>query len=374
VVSLQQGVQNFVDSVECFILSNNPWVNGSARALRPEARAIFNDRINEARRARGCDPIDDVEPPPPPFQGGQCGVPYLVRVRPIVNGTPSNVQGLTLRGPLGGPIQTQSGNTFSFAFTAQGRAGTFAGDCLTPNFTPGTEVVSSINTDPSNEVTFEIVELRRCDNLPDTCGDPPIVYPPPTNINIDGDVTYNIEGDTEVTVNIPFVFAPIEVNFDGTLNVPFSFELGGINFSGNFDIAPELNVTINPPRLDPGEGQDTDTLPPGDEEEEVQPRQFDQKIIGVAVVSSLVGEQQLTTIATQNIPNIFAPRAGSIKFAYSIGAATFWSNDIDIKGARVFIPCPFQRGADAVSVSPAPGVAVQWREIVGPPIATVADL
>jgi len=92
------------------------------------------------------------------------------------------------------------------------------------------------------------------------------------------------------------------------------------------------------------------------------------------VQSSLSGEQQLTTIATQNIPTIFAPRAGSIKFAYSVGASTFWSNDIDVKGGRVFIPCPFSQGADAVAVSPAPGVVLNWVEITGPALATVADL
>lgn len=164
------------------------------------------------------------------------------------------------------------------------------------------------------------------------------------------------------------------MDFNGNFRLPFTFDFGGNTFTGNFNLNPEFSLTINPPALPPGSDQGTDELPPGDPADEVEPLPVDEKIIGVVVTSSIVGEQQFTTILTQGMPNILAPRAGSIKFAYSLGATTFWSNDIDVKGDRIFIPCPFSQGADAVVVSPAPGVALQWVPISGPPLATKADL
>jgi len=191
-------------------------------------------------------------------------------------------------------------------------------------------------------------------------------------VNID--VTYNNEEGDTVNVTLPFIFSPINVDATGRFNIPFTFNAGGVNFSGTLQIAPEFNVTINPPTAPRATDDPVDELDPGPPEDEVEPVELDEKIIGVVVTATLTGEQQLTTIATQNIPTILAPRGGSIKFAYSFGAATFWSDDIDVKGGRTFIPCPFSQGADAVAVSPAPGVVVNWVPIRGFPLATVADV
>jgi len=376
-VSLNEAIRSFIEGVECQILANNPFVNGSAFNLRPEAREVFNDRIKIARRLRGCDPIDDPETPPPPFEGGQCNEEIYAGVieweSGPVNSPSVSARAFVCRGPVVGAFANGGPSSpVGVGITARGAGLTGQQQPSCPVFPPATGLPIEYRPFVNGARNPRIVSLIACGQ--DNCGDPAPIYPPPTTINIDTDITYNIEGDTEVTVNVPFIFAPIKVNIDGSLRIPFTFDLGGFTLSGNFTLAPEVNVTINPPRMPTGEGQDTEDFEPGPPDETVEPVPPDEKIIGVVVLATLAGEQRLTTIATNFIPDIFAPRAGSIKFAYSFGATTFWSDDIDVKGARSFIPCPFSQGADAVAVSEAPGVVVTWREIRGFPLATVADL
>jgi len=114
---------------------------------------------------------------------------------------------------------------------------------------------------------------------PDNCGNIDPIYPPPTTININQDITYEVE-NTDVTVNIPFIFAPIVVDIDGSLRVPLTFSLGGFTLSGSFTLAPEFNLTINRPRMPSGEGQETEVFEPSPPDETVDPVPPEEKIIG----------------------------------------------------------------------------------------------
>jgi len=221
---------------------------------------------------------------------------------------------------------------------------------------------------------FGGVTVERIDGLPDDCGGPPPIFPPPVNIDIDVDVTYNIDDGTEVTVTIPFIYAPITTDINGFFRIPFTFEFGGIEFSGNIGFNPEFNVNLDPQTGPRGIDSPLTDLPGPDVEVPVSPSTYRQRVVGVLVQSVLVGEQQLTTIFTENIPQILAPRCGSVKFGYAIAGRSFWSPDIDIKDRNCFIPCPFSQGADTVAASPAPGVALNYVPIFGAPLATVADL
>lgn len=359
-----------VQGLQCQILAANEYVAGAVGRFNPVTRITAPIALNGIRRLLGCPQNGDFETPPPPFIGGQCEC-GLYGINARVQGTSDQTGNPFVRELTGiffGPIS----NLVRFA-PAEFRFG-HRGQYFDESSTCGEPQFSNIPIGfPSGDAAVTLFEVVIFPASGD-CGNPPIDYPPPSNFTTNTNITYNIDNGDEVTVTVPFVFAPITANFNGTLRIPFTFDLGGIEFSGNIDLGPDFDVTINPPALPPASGDDTDTLPPGDPADEVDPLPLDQKIIGVAVSSSIIGEQQLTTILTQGMPNILAPRAGSIKFAYSLGIATFWSSDIDVKSDRTFIPCPFSQGADAVVVSPAPGVAVQWVPIRGFPLATTQDV
>lgn len=367
------------NAIACPVLAANDFVLGSVGSFIPGLNQPALAAINALRSLYGCDPADDVQPPLPDFNGGQCSARYTFNASgtgPTSGGGGQcgpGTQNINVTNSLWGPIGNVRRGTF-FCSGDNGEASNWVVSAF------GTSAQGQPNPTASDFVVLQnaysatLSGFTRVDGQPDNCGDPDPIYPPPTTFNFNTDITYNNEEGDEVTVTIPFVFAPIQVDFNGNFRLPFTFDFGGNTFTGNFSLDPEFNLTINPPGLPPGSDQGTEDLPPGDPGDEVEPLPITEKIIGVVVTSSIVGEQQFTTILTQGMPNILAPRAGSIKFAYSLGVSTFWSNDIDVKGDRIFIPCPFSQGADAVVVSPAPGVALQWVPISGPPLATKADL
>jgi len=224
---------------------------------------------------------------------------------------------------------------------------------------------------PDGQDSISSLSFERLDGQPE-CGDPDPVYPPPINFTTNIDVTYNIDDGTEVTVTIPFIFAPITANFNGTLRIPFTFDFGGFEFSGNINL-PDFNLTINPPSIPPGSGDDLEPVG-GDDGDTIPPLPPEEKIIGVVVNSAIANPGRVSSVDFEAAPDIIIPRAASVKFAYSIGAATFWSSDIDVKTLRAFIPCPFSQGADAVVVTPYIGLTSTSVPIRGFPLATTGDL
>lgn len=362
-----------IQGLQCQLLGANEYIVGSVGRFAGPVRDRALDGLKAQRRLLGCDPAEDVDPPAPPFTGGQCDGPYLLNVTRDFGGSITTFTTL-VHGPIGGVRAfVDGGQTKTQAFVRDARAGqstcgsTFPGDPAW--FDLGSNTGSPIGG------TVTVNSASPCPGNPDSCGDPPPVYPPPVNVDYDIDITYQPDFGPEITVPITVDFSPTEVNFNGDLQFPFNFDFGGFEFTGNLSFNPEVNVRINPPsRLPRGTGQPTETLPPQVDPQPVEPAEFDRIIIGVAVQSTIVGEQQFTTIDQTGQPEIFAPRSASVKFAYSIGIATFWSSDIDVKGRNVFIPCPFSQGADAVNVSPAPGVAVTFQPVYGFPLATAEDV
>lgn len=104
-------------------------------------------------------------------------------------------------------------------------------------FTPKNRLaVRSVNSVQGNQTFFsqqnnndwiwyEITSIRVTvvGGGPDTCGDPPLQYPPtaPTTIDYTTNITVNNNDGTDLT--IPLVYAPIDFNF------PMNFDLGGID-------------------------------------------------------------------------------------------------------------------------------------------------
>jgi len=373
VVSFLEGVRNANKAINCFLLSAGGNILGAVASL-PGGSPEFVDNTTKAlRRLAGCDPEDDPVLPEPAFSGGQCSVRYLLNVSFTFGGGGVQTVNVVANGPVGGisvlgpPDGTQTVNIISRGATQGACSNSFP-----PIVASGPSAFTSGSA--ANLRNPTINTISRCDGQPDDCGSIPPVFPPATFIDVDVDVTYNIDEGPEVTVNIPFVYAPITTDIYGNFRIPFTFNFGGIEFSGSTQVAPEFNVTINPPPAPRGTDSPVTDLPGPDDEIPVTPSTFAERVVGVVVQSALVGEQQLTTIFTENIPQILAPRCGSVKFGYAIAGRSFWSPDIDIKDLNCFIPCPFSQGADTVAASPAPGVVLNYVPIFGAPIATVADL
>jgi len=360
-----EGLRRATKAVDCSLLSATGAVLGAAGSLPGGDPTFVVNSVKALRRLRGCDPAFDPEPTPPSFQGGQCPVIYTLTYSYnviLTDGTlqqPPITQTALVQGPVsnfrgeGSPSFQSIFITEASGQSAQLRSGNCAQGCF------------------ANPL---VVSLVRQDGLPDDCGSLPPTFPPPGDTTINIDVTYNIEEGPDIDVTVPLVFSPFFIDFNGDFNFPFSFEFGDIGFTGNVEFTPQFNFTINPQPGPIGTDNPVDELPDEEPEIPVEEPPPGQTVVGVVVQSRLIGEQQLTTIATDNIPQILAPRCGSVKFGYRIAGRSYWSPDIDIKDLNCFIPCPFSQGAATVAASPAPGVALDFVPIFGSPLATVADL
>jgi len=371
-VSLITGVAEGLRRVACGVLAAQDYVNGSLGNIYPPGSVLPGIAIRALRRINGCDPTDDPELPQPPVVGGQCPVFYFFdyQQRQVdANGVGS--WGSTIFQALPGPLIF--GKADPEANEDCGDTGLVFTNARVSSGTAANTIVLSLGCADVGP-GWRIIRLERTDGLPDDCGDPPAPFPPPSPINIDVDVTYNIDDGTEVDVTIPFIFAPIVTDINGSFYAPFTFEFGGIEFSGNVELSPNFNVTINPPAAPIGTDSPLTDLPGPEDEVPVEPPPPGEVVVGVVVQSRLIGEQQLTTILTSDIPQILVPRCGSVKFGYRIGGRSFWSPDIDIKDLNCFIPCPFSQGAATVAASPAPGVVLNYVPIFGSPLATLEDV
>jgi len=387
-VSFLEGLRNANKAINCFLIGTGGNILGGVASLPGGSPEFIENTTKALRRLAGCDPAEDPEPPPPQFSGGQCeGVNYTVSyvtvdrtsTQFICNDFTNPITRSDMVGgatPYIGPIGPIT--EVLIDFPGSQLTGIQSFEVMTGG---GMRFLNLGGSSQRNyfkacgpSYRFSDFTITRSDGNPDTCGDEGPVYPPPVPIEIDIDVTYNIDDGTEVTVTIPFIYAPITTDINGYFRIPFTFEFGGIEFSGNIGFNPDFSLTINPPTGPRGIDSPFTDLPEEEPEIPVEQAPPDERVIGVVVQSVLVGEQQLTTIFTEDIPQILAPRCGSVKFGYAIGDRSFWSPDIDIKDLNCFIPCPFSQGADTVAASPAPGVVLNYSPVFGSPLATVADL
>jgi hypothetical protein len=209
-------------------------------------------------------------------------------------------------------------------------------------------------------------------SAPDDCGDPPIVPPGFTGgpQTVEGDTIINIDESTNITVPTTAVFAPIFVDLNGSVNIPVSINLGGIELSGTIELFPDFKVELFPNGLNPGAGsggEDDDLVEPDPSGPETPPDDEDdvRRIIGVQITAQVPSSGLPTEILFDGGPDIFAPRVGSCKFLVLVNDFSGWTNDIDIKGTEIYIPCPVPQGAIAVRCSPVPGVSLQWSPVRG---------
>lgn len=373
-----------IQGLQCQLLDGNEaFVNSVGRFSGPlRSRAL--EGINATRRLLGCNPAEDPAPPPPPFEGGQCLCSvYLVRVnisyQSFTNDPVSTFLERRVTGPfLGATVVNDPGSSTSrplYTFTAN-NVSEFASTSPTcrPEGTVTNREFRPSQTSPgTNPITVDSIVVTLISG-PDDCGSPEPIYGPPAPRPIDIDITFEPDFGPEITVPVTFNFQPVEINFNGTFRIPFNFDFGGFEYSGNVNFNPTANVTINPPSVNPGDGQGTEDQGEDEPGETVPPKPPEQKIIGVVVTATDVDSTRVSQIFNPGMTPTYAPRLGSVKFVYSLGGATFFSSDFDIKDRRTFIECPFSQGADAAIASPQPGIQLTFTEIRGYALATVADV
>jgi len=346
---------------------------GDAFAL---ASSVTFSPLNTLNVANGlgallCDlPPDNLSAPAPAFTGGQCvGVNYSVTIRsevfpfadcstfgPSISvlGFPGPIRGLVTRteNPTG-PLCTPGGNAVYLRYGSN----------------PIQEIIVA---GAGYGATASILSVAREDGQPDLCGDPPPVYPdPPPGYDFGGDITYNIDESTEITVPVIGIFAPIYVALDGSLRIPVTIDVGGVDFSGEVTIAPEFNVEIKPTGVRPGPGKPDgdddgqggdDPVPVPEDEDDANP------IIGVLVFSQLVNDPNATGLDSEGGPNLLVPRIGSVQFAIKTGNSIGWTADQDVKNLESYVPCPAPQGAIAVRVTPLSGVTRTFVPVRGKPL------
>jgi len=321
-----------------------------ARVSRLPRVGLYDDLSDSLYRWQ-CGPEDDrPQLPPPPFEGGQCPVTYLVD---LVNTSTTAPFPATGQAFVTGPIK---------------------GVRTDPGINPGTifvvvEGASDVGFRTGNEgELWSISGVSRFDNQPDNCGDPPPIQPPVTPVEINIDIDY----DGGSVTNIPITIGPFFVAIGGAIYAPVEINLPDVNLTGNlnitpeFSFSPEFNLNIggvetgpdsDPPPDDPG-GPGSEE--PGEPEDEPSD---DRRIIAILCAGRIEDDARATGIYQEVGPDIYAPRLASVRFGTVIDRTVFWSNDIPIKGLRSVIECPIPWGASTVVLNAEPGVAMSYSPV-----------
>jgi len=222
-----EGVKSALRFAPCIALGNAEWAYGAAGRIFPFGPAEEGVAVVRAlRRFIGCNPDNDPEEPSPEFDGGQCDGQLYIGTAQYENQNGIVPVSWKAFGPIGGFVLGSSGGTpgaglisrgslvsSSQSFTCAGGNPTLLPSPIYEQFVSSSQIISA-----------SLTSIFPCGN--DDCGDIPPVLPPPTNINIDIDVTFNNEEGDEINVTIPFIFAPINVDINGRFNIPFTFEFG----------------------------------------------------------------------------------------------------------------------------------------------------
>jgi hypothetical protein len=284
---LQAGVQNF-----CKAYGNN--------------QAVFNLSFVGPAADEICAPYFSQQglPAPsskPPYTGGQCAVQYLVKTSGQRKDglSPWTDVEVAVIGPLGEIAFSKPGDGFG-VFIRNGAGNLQA---ISPYTTPFNEVI--LTAGPT---------VRRPNNAPDTCGDPPPVFKPsggPTyNFGDNVSVTNNDGSVTNVSVGAP------SVSLNGELNIPVN--VGGVS----------VNLGGGSPEVGPAATKPTQAKPPidgGDNDEnggDFPPEDGTFEYIGaiVEILSTPAGEGSIVG----TFPNTIYPRTvGNARLKLAVGGQDF---------------------------------------------------
>lgn len=346
----------------CAVFAANESVNALLSPVFGDSLGLYPASSGLRRKLCSDDPANDPMYVPE-FTGGQCpNVLYRVDYEFRNGSNPFVPAVLFERGPLSISNALGSGDA-----DAQCQPGaTFTRKTLV-GFNGVTRVLSSgCNTDS------RVVAVGPQGGGPNNCGDPPPPPgPPPGPVEFPTDITYNIDGDTTINVPVNLIFAPAYVNADFGIEIPVDITVDGLEFKGEATFSPEFNLTFEPKGVQPGPGVPDDDddgggggggTPVPENEDDFTP------IIGVLVFSEVVSENKASVLESEDGPNIYAPRIGSVQFAIKTGNSIGWTADQDVKNLESYVPCPAPQGAIAVRVTPAPGISRTFTPVRGQPL------
>lgn len=342
------------------------------------------------------DPESAPTSPPPPFTGGQCDCAiYQINytweqwVSPGVS-QPRPQSFARVYGPITS-IQTRSpGNNINGDPGFQFFTATCKGSAFFSCGSPGTQVnlLASAGRDIRSAT---IVSVDPFGGSPNNCGDPesppPNLLPPGENQTED-DIEFTDDNDVNVTVPVIFIYGTANINVKGEVIIPVDVQIGpntlelNLNFNtGDVNIGPSF-PTNNPGNGSGGRGtncecddrpivEDDDDEPDNGvpEPTELEDKESDERVIIGAIVTVTNDSNEIGEVNGDpyNAPDIAVPRFGDLMFEVRIGGRTAWLNDIPVKLARVYIPCPWEGGALRVVGIPKPGVV--WT--INPVYSTV---
>jgi len=349
----------------CALFATNEAVNALVSPILGDSGGLYPLTSGLRRKLCSDDPANDPQPEVP-FTGGQCaGTIYQIEWTINDPGNPPNNQINDRPGPLSlsralNPDDTSEGCPEGLSFNRY---------TMLSGGTP-------LGLGSGCGVTVTNIVITPLFGGPDNCGDPDPEPPgPPGDITYEGpDITYNIDGDTTITVPISFIFSPAYVNLDGSINVPVKFDVGGVDFNGEISVSPEFNFEFNPGGIGTGPGtvDDPDGIgEPGEPSDPVDdPEEGTLPIVGVLVYSDIDPDASPSGILFPGGPNIYAPRVASVQFLIKTADSTGWTPDQDVKNLECYVPCPAPQGAIAVRVSPMPGVQSRFSAVRGKPLTS----
>lgn len=225
-----------------------------------------------------CDGVVPPPPPPsPPFVGGQCcEVNYFVSISATL--LISNGSSLDF-----GCTGTVAGKVESVRVENEG-SGSQEITKIVINYLGGSEcsfpfkfVARSTQVNNSDGTTsvarIDSISVTRNDGLPDTCGNPPSVYPPPNVTINDYDFDTNINFNPSASVSVRVSVQPTVVYNDRRSSPSLTVNVGGISVSasmGGFTFSPTVVFgggdkipTFDPRPVPPPTVFPPPALPPG---------------------------------------------------------------------------------------------------------------
>lgn len=328
------------------------------------------------------------DPPPPGFTGGQCPILYTVNVQWVrkaviafqcVDSGTEFGQQFFVPGPIKGlTVELSDGGAGLYILHGAGGA-----QRRQVYFYTGTTEC------PAQFVSYSITSVQPPPGVPDDCGDPePVIPPPAPNFNITNiDITYTNNDGLDITIPAVFIFARANVNLKGEITVPVRLDFSGgrIQIGGDYNLnTGDINLNFgnsnyNRNGLPNPDGYEPDpTLPdvPPDVPDDVPnpPRDESEgettRILRACIVTTSVVPNDITEIFQSSNPNIFAPNLGYVQFAINVNGRIAWTSDIPVKNKRNFIVVPWEGGATQVRGTPRPGVT--W--VITPVYALVEDV
>lgn len=365
--SFSEAVQESGRLALCALFAGNEAVNALLSPLTGDSLGLYPLTTGLRRKLCSDDPANDPVYEPP-FTGGQCNEAYLVSWESQNSDATTSSATVLARGPIVGirrTITSATGFRIELGCNGLQPASPVCGFVADVGFS-WQELVSGNRPDPTG--TQQIVNVVACGL--DNCGDIPPAPPEPGPITTNPpDITYNIDGDTTITVPISFTFAPAYVELDGSINIPVTFDVGGVDFNGEVTVSPEFKFEFNPGGIDRGPGTVDDpdgigspgipSVPPALPPEDSLP------IIGVIVYSDIDSDFGPTGIFFDSGPDIYVPRVASVKFAIRTADSIAWTSDLDVKNLECYVPCPALQGAIAVRVQAVAGVTSRFSPVRG---------